>query len=55
MTPRIQHKVASLKENVERYSPRVEEKLTKVGAKPDAAVVYSAAKYYPALKKLAEK
>jgi len=54
MTVRIQRKVEALNQNVERYSKRVEEKLSKAGAKPDAAVVYSAAKYYPALEKLAK-
>ena len=53
MTARIERKVASLKRNVRRYSERVEKKLAKPGAKPDPVVVYSAAKYYPALKKLA--
>jgi hypothetical protein len=54
MTVKVQREVTALKRNVERYTPRVEEKLTKAGAKPDPAVVYSAAKYYPALKKLAQ-
>ncbi|HXV31277.1 MAG TPA: hypothetical protein VD840_13180 [Sinorhizobium sp.] len=54
MTAKVQRELAALKRNVERYAPHVEEKLTRAGAKPDPAVVYSAAKYYPALKKLAQ-
>ena len=53
MSAQVKRAIKSLKKNVERYSPRVEKKLSSSGEKADAAVVYSAAKYYPALRKLA--
>ena len=56
MTAHIKKTVSSLKGNVRKYRSTVEGKLSKrAGAKPDAVFVYSAAKYYPTLKKLASK
>ena len=43
-----------LAKNIKDNSPRIEQKLTKVGVKPDPALVFSAAKYYRALNKLAK-
>jgi hypothetical protein len=40
--------------NVRRYTPRIEKKLRKAGIKPDPALVFTAAMYYPALNRLAK-
>ena len=40
--------------NVEKYSPQINRKLKKAGVTPDPALVYSAAKYFIALNKLAK-
>ena len=44
----------SLKLSIRQNTQRVQRKLSKAGLKPDAAVVYSAAKYYTTLKRLAK-
>jgi hypothetical protein len=44
----------ALAANVRKYTPRIEEKLCKAGIKPDPALVYTAAKYYDALDRLAK-
>jgi len=54
MTQQAIKKLETLRAATIRYAPRVEEKLEKSGKKADTAVVHSAAKYYVALKKLAE-
>jgi hypothetical protein len=36
------------------YSPRMEKKLRKAGIKPDPALVFTAAKYYDTLDRLAK-
>lgn len=43
----------ALKTSIRQNRGRVERKLRRSGIKPDIAVVYSAAKYYSALKRLA--
>ncbi len=43
-----------LYKSVEKYSPQIRRKLKKAGVTPDPALVYSAAKYYVALNKLAK-
>lgn len=55
MTQRAAQKVAVLRRATERYSPRVEHKLSEAGKRVNTPMVESAAKYYVALRKLAEK
>jgi hypothetical protein len=56
MTQRALRKLGALRAATVRYSPRVESKLAQSGTKTDTtAIVGSAAKYYVALKKLANK
>ena len=43
-----------LAKNVRKNTPLIERKLKKAGVKPDPALVFSAAKYYQALNKLAK-
>jgi hypothetical protein len=54
MSPRVRRVLKALKGNVQRNSPRIRKKLSKSGAIPDPAVVFSTAKYYKALNKLAK-
>ena len=44
----------NLKGNIRRNAPVIEKKISQSGSTPDPAIVYSAAKYYPALKRLAK-
>jgi hypothetical protein len=44
----------ALAANVRKYTPRIEKKLRKAGIKPDPALVFTAAMYYPALNRLAK-
>ncbi len=53
MNTNAKRAMKTLVKNVDRYSELVERKLSKPGKKADPALVYSAAKYYPVLKKLA--
>jgi len=55
MTQSTKEKLEVLRSATVRYSPRVQKNLSKAGKTADSAVVRSAAKYYVALKKLAEK
>jgi hypothetical protein len=43
-----------LARNIRKNSPRIEKKLREAGIKPDPALVYTAAKYYDALDRLAK-
>lgn len=43
----------SLSEKIQRNTAQIEETLRKAGVNPDPALVYSAAKYFEALNKLA--
>jgi hypothetical protein len=55
MTAKIRSTVKKLNANVRRNSRRVRAKLRKAsGAAPNAALVYSVAKYYKTLDKLAK-
>lgn len=54
MTQRAIKKLEVLRAATVRYTPRVEKQLKASGRKADSAVVHSAAKYYIALKRLAE-
>jgi hypothetical protein len=40
--------------NIRKNTPRIEQKLRRAGIKPDPALVYTAAKYYEALDRLAK-
>lgn len=40
--------------NIRKNSARINKKLSKAGVKPDPALVFSAAKYFQALNKLAK-
>ena len=44
----------TLRLSIRQNTQRVEKKLTQSGVKPDPAVVYSTAKYYQTLKRLAK-
>jgi hypothetical protein len=46
--------LAALRKSVRHNTPRIRKKLSRSGSKPDRAVVFAAAQYYPALKKLAK-
>jgi hypothetical protein len=54
MTAKMRRAAKDLAANVRRYSPRIRKKLAKSGKKVEPAVVYTAAKYYKALEKLAK-
>lgn len=55
MTQRAAEHLEDLCVTTEKYKADVEEQLSRVaGNKPNEAFVLSAAKYYPALKKLAQ-
>jgi hypothetical protein len=55
MSNRTRQDLKVLKEFIQRHSRIVEQNLAKTGTSPRTALVASAAKYYPTLKKLAEK
>jgi len=55
MTQSAMKKLEILRNATARYSPRVKQRLSKAGRSADSAIVQSAAKYYVALKKLAER
>jgi hypothetical protein len=56
MTQKTANKLKVLRAATIKYSPRIHEQLSRAGKSSDsAAVTESAAKYYVALKKLAEK
>jgi hypothetical protein len=54
MTQRVRKQLKEICITRERYSSEVEKRLAKHGNKLNEALVESAAKYYPALKKLAK-
>lgn len=54
MSKQAKRALRRVSRNVREHSPRIERKLTKVGVKPDPALVFSAAKYYQALNRLAK-
>lgn len=54
MTQKVRKRLESLQESTAKYSSTVQRKLS-TGDRRESALVHSAAKYYVALKKLAEK
>jgi hypothetical protein len=54
MTTEHRGTLRKLRSNVKRYAPRIRKKLAKAGKKVNPAIVYSAAKYYKTLEKLAK-
>jgi hypothetical protein len=50
----INRRLAQLRTATEKYTPRVEKKLASSGGRTHTAMAKSAAKYYVALKKLAD-
>lgn len=55
MSNRVRRELKVLKETIAEHRGIVEKQLSKSGPFPSRALVTSAAKYYPTLKKLAEK
>lgn len=54
MTIKARRALNSLSESIARNTFTIEEALRKAGVNPDPALVYSAAKYFDALSKLAK-
>lgn len=54
MSNQVWRALAKLSESMSRNLPLVRKKLSEAGSSSDNALVYSVAKYYPALNKLAE-
>ncbi len=54
MSNQVQRALVKLSESMTKNLPHVRQKLSKAGASSDNALVYSVAKYYSALDKLAE-
>lgn len=54
MSKKTKRALHSISRSIKYNAPQIKEKLAQVGAKPDLALVFSAAKYYKALKKLAQ-
>jgi len=54
MTQKSKKSLNSLRASTTRYARTVQKKLSRRGEKPNQALVASAAKYYVALKKLAD-
>lgn len=52
---RVRRELKILKETMQEHARLIEQRLAKTGTAPNGAFVASAAKYYPTLKKLAEK
>ncbi|HYT07145.1 MAG TPA: hypothetical protein VEL77_05800 [Rugosimonospora sp.] len=55
MSLKARRALISLSKSVRENTAQIEEKLRKAGVTPDPALVYSAAKYFEALNKLATK
>jgi hypothetical protein len=53
MNMKARRALDSLSESIQRNTAPIEEALRNAGVNPDAALVYSAAKYFEALNKLA--
>jgi hypothetical protein len=54
MTPQARRTRKSVAARVKRYAGRIRKKAARAGRNPDAAVVFSAAKYFKTLEKLAK-
>jgi len=55
MSNRVRRDLKILKDSIAEHTSTVERRLAKNGSTPRSALVASAAKYYPTLKKLASK
>lgn len=55
MSWKAQQALKSLSKSIELHTPQIEATLKKAGVNPDPALVYSAAKYFEALNRLATK
>ena len=55
MSNRVRNQLKVLKESMSQNAQIVEQRLAKTGTSPRSALAASAAKYYPTLKKLADK
>ena len=53
MSHKVRHALNTLSENIQQNTPQIEEKLRLAGVDPDPALVYTAAKYFEALNRLA--
>ena len=54
MSARLRAAVSKLNESIRENSARVERKLAKAGTTPNPAIVFTVAKYYKVLNKLAK-
>ncbi len=53
MSQQIRRALEQLSDSIDRNLPHIEAKLRQAGVTPDPALVYTAAKYFEALNKLA--
>jgi hypothetical protein len=53
MSPKARHALKILSKSIQDHTAQIEEKLRQAGVTPDPALVYTAAKYFEALNKLA--
>jgi hypothetical protein len=54
MSLNVRQALNSLSKSIRENTPQIEEKLRQAGVTPDPALVYTAAKYFEALNKLAK-
>lgn len=54
MSTPLRRRLEKLRANVRRNTPRIKKMLAESGVTPDPAAVFSTAKYYETLKKLAK-
>jgi hypothetical protein len=54
MTASVKQDLEALDQSIKTNTPKVQEQLSKSGVTPDPAVVFSAAKYYATIEKLAK-
>ncbi len=50
----IRKRLRALRDNIRTNTPRIEKKLSRSGTTPDPALVFSTAKYYKTLQRLAK-
>ncbi len=50
----IRKRLRTLRDNIRTNTPRIEKKLSQSGTTPDPALVFSTAKYYKTLQRLAK-
>ena len=55
MSQQIRRALEQLSDSIDRNLPRIEEKLGKAGVSSESPLLYTVAKYYSALNKLADK